>query len=160
MEQMNRYRLIVGLVAALASVADPRRAVADSDVILARAAPDVVLIWRANDAIADAVGKHLAVSEIQRSLALAGLERMVAALPADAASDHTVTLKIVYFNDGGYDPNYRIATVSGVRRIGELSSDIGKLRRSHARWQTQIERSGSAPGLSLHFEAGAFDDMI
>ncbi len=161
MEQMNvRVRCIAGLVAIVVSVAGlGGNAAADSDVILARAAPDVVLIWRANDVIAGEIGKHLALPDLERQLELDALERMNSGLPADAAPEHTVTLKIIYFNDGGYDPNYRIATVSGVRRIGELSAQIGELRRSRAHWQAQIERNGSPAGLTLRFEAGAFDDI-
>jgi hypothetical protein len=132
---------------------------AESGVILARTTPDIVIIWRVNESVSAARQTHPSLEALREALTSQALGVMLRTLPAGAQPKTAVTVKLVYFNDGGYDPNYRIETVSGVRRIGEVASTVEALHRDAKRWQVELAKAHAASGLEAHFEPDAFSGL-
>ncbi len=134
---------VAGSLAILAlAFACPRGAGAESDVILAATEPDVVLVWKTNATIVESIQEHLSGEALTRRMLAHGEALMAAHATPDSAG--RVILKLVYFHDGGPDPNYKIETVAGIDRIGSLEARAADLRAHADAWQRSLA-AGKTP---------------
>lgn len=139
------------------ALACPHRACAEDDVILAATEPDVVLVWKTNATIAASLAQHVAGEELARRM----LARAETLMVAHAATDSSgrVTLKLVYFHDGGPDPSYKIETVAGIDRIGSLEARAADLRAHADEWRRELAAGKTPAGLTVTLDRSFLDNL-
>lgn len=154
---LNVARIAAGSLAFALALAFPRGARAEDDVILAATEPDIVLVWKTNATIAASLAQHVAGEELARRM-LARAETLMAAHdPPDSSG--RITLKLVYFHDGGPDPSYKIETVAGIDRIGSLEAGAAELRAHADAWRRALASGKTPAGLTVTIDRRFLDNL-
>jgi hypothetical protein len=119
------------------------------NVILAKVQPDTVLIWKINAAVSELLELGVTGEAFNDAL-LSRAERIMSdRARGQRGKASRITLQMVYFQDGGADPRYRVETVAGINRIGSLSATMDDVARLGADWIKELATGQTPPQLHI-----------
>ncbi|HEX3464747.1 MAG TPA: hypothetical protein VHS78_11925 [Candidatus Elarobacter sp.] len=136
---MIRRSLTFVLAAALAALALPAAADDIGTVVIAKPAPDVLLLWDATPVVTRIVAEKTDRTAALQRLESSALELLAKRTTALKAA-RTLTVRVVYQKTGAVSPVYGTPTYEGVERVFELS---GRPEDVHSK-ATAMERDLTA----------------
>ncbi len=145
---MVTFVRIVALVGVAVSFAASSASAASTDLIFARAAPDMIVIWRVNAFATSLADRKLSDDAFVDALE-AHAESIMATRVATEPAARTIEVRLVYVHDEN-DPRYHVETLGGVDRIGTLKASADDVKRAGASWERELA-SGHVPA-ALHVE--------
>lgn len=141
-----------------AATALPAAALATpDDVILAKSAPDVVVIWRINAFVREIAPRKLSDAGFSRALIAHGAAILAMEVAKEPAA-RTASLRLVYFHEEN-DPRYKIETLGGVDRVGAISADAATLARHAARWRQRLNRGDVPKEFHVELDRGVLAEV-
>jgi hypothetical protein len=139
---------MLALAGAAVSLAASSASAASTDLIFARAAPDMIVIWRVNAFATSLAARKLSDDAFVGALE-AHAETIMATRVATDPAAQTIEVRLVYVRDEN-DPRYHVETLGGVDRIGTLEASAGDVKRAGASWERELA-SGHVP-TALHVD--------
>ncbi len=147
---MHRNVLSLALLAAAAACTLPAAA-ADAlpkgTVIVAKTAPEALLVWDASPAVADLVQAKTAEPDGLHALESDALQ--ILAARAASLRAKRVQLRVVYTRSGAVSAVYNAATFAGVERVMVLSAARDDIASHAAAWQAAARTGAATPGLTV-----------
>lgn len=135
------------LCATLASYAGAQNVLPKGNVVVAKTAPEMLLIWDASPVIADLVAAKTPEQAARKTL----LDDAIVILQSHAATAKAsqLELRITYARSGAVSPVYGAATFAGVERVEVLDASRPALLAQAASWRKAVRDGTPTPGLTV-----------